>query len=432
MNIGIYFQPGIRHAIVSQFLLWKDVFRPMGAAFYLPIYYLFGLNPAAFQAAITLILLANAWLIYRFVKSLGAEAIVAALVTLIGCYHTGLTNLQYNVDMIYDVLCFFFYLAALNYYTSIRLRGRRLNALQVAVFLALYLCALNSKEMAVTLPVLLVCFEGLYCRPKKMDPAGTRAWLGGAAPAIALSIALNLLYIYGKALVPHALATRPAYAPVFTLTRVIDFQRGSLTDLFMRADVVSLWTVVLIWVVATTVAWFSSSPLLRFCWFMVLLTPLPIEFLSDRFQGCLYIPMVGWTVLTVSLFLAVLRGVVAFLPAPRVLFAAGIAATVVAVAALNYQRKLNFINPAAYDQGRRGAQVLSQLRALNPHVKPHSTVVFLHDPFIDWDMYFIANLFFRDRTVHVCLQRLNPLPPADVERAAAIFDFQKGQLVQVK
>jgi hypothetical protein len=80
--------------------------------------------------------------------------------------------------------------------------------------------------------------------------------------------------------------------------------------------------------------------------------------------------------------------------------------------------------------GRETWQVIEQFRALNPHVRPHSHVVFLNDPFREWDMLFIADLWFRDRTVTVHLQRLTPLPPQELARADYLFDYRDGKLLR--
>jgi hypothetical protein len=82
--------------------------------------------------------------------------------------------------------------------------------------------------------------------------------------------------------------------------------------------------------------------------------------------------------------------------------------------------------------GAQTWQVIEQFRALNPHVRPHSHVVFLHDPFTEWDMLFIADLWFRDRSVTVHLQRLAPLTEAELSGLGAVFDYREGKLVQVR
>jgi hypothetical protein len=95
------------------------------------------------------------------------------------------------------------------------------------------------------------------------------------------------------------------------------------------------------------------------------------------------------------------------------------------------QRRQNLdAKPVMAALGRQTWEVIEQFRALNPHVRPHSHVVFLNDPFEAWDMLFIADLWFRDRTVTVHLQRLIPLPPAQLARTDYIFDYRDGKLLQ--
>src|SRR5204862_6032066 len=102
---------------------------------------------------------------------------------------------------------------------------------------------------------------------------------------------LSVVCVFGKVFSSGALANQPAYHPVFSWEGVIAFQRGSLADLLCWRDTPGLPAVVAIWVILTFLAWRGRSPLLRFCWVAFLITPIPLEFIENRFQGCLYIPM---------------------------------------------------------------------------------------------------------------------------------------------
>ena len=57
------------------------------------------------------------------------------------------------------MLCGFFYLAALTYYVHLREQGICLRPVQLLIFLLLFVLALDSKEMAVTLPVIVLIYE---------------------------------------------------------------------------------------------------------------------------------------------------------------------------------------------------------------------------------------------------------------------------------
>ena len=76
--------------------------------------------------------------------------------------------------------------------------------------------------------------------------------------------------------------------------------------------------------------------------------------------------------------------------------------------------------------------MIAQFKLLKPRVHPHAYLVFLSDPFADWDMAFIAELYFRDPTLHIHLQRLNPQPEAEIAAADAVFDYREGKLIQVR
>jgi hypothetical protein len=95
----------------------------------------------------------------------------------------------------------------------------------------------------------------------------------------------------------------------------------------------------------------------------------------------------------------------------------------------DYLRR-QFVQVSMADLGRQTADAIQQLRALNPHVKSNTDVVFLHDPFEGWDMSFIAELWFCDKTLRFHLQSKVPLSPQDMA-PMTILDFQNGRLVQV-
>jgi hypothetical protein len=408
----------------------------MGGLFYLPIFSVWGLNPAPYHVALSLVLAVNVYLVYRLARLLGAAELAAFLAALAACYHAGLGNLYYNTAFVYDALCGCFFLAALVYYCGIRRRGRLLNPGQLAIFAVLVLCALNSKEMALTLPAVLLAYEFIY------HPDGARigsfrrmAW---SRPVIVVAC-LTVLDLYGKIFGHDALTGMEGYRPVFTWRRFLDYQKTFLGD-------AALWHpsgagLAAFWAVLSYLAWRPGArPILRFAWAFLLVTPLPIAFLPGKSQACLYIPMLG-----LALFTAVMVAGLAEALANRltrepvfghfrqpVLTAGLIAASIFYWGRENLHRKQLLVKPVMAALGAQTWQVIQEFRALDPHVRPHSHVVFLNDPFNEWDMLFIADLWFRDRTVTVHLQRLNPVPQTDLANAGAIFDYRDGKLMRVR
>ncbi|MBV9507303.1 MAG: hypothetical protein JO323_20100 [Acidobacteriia bacterium] len=439
MNMGIYFQLGPWRALESQFLVWRGFYRPLAAAFYIPLHHWFGLNPAPFQIAILCILAANLVLFFYLAIALGCDDLTAVLASLIVAYHAGLSNLQYGIDMIYDVLCFSFFIGTLLYYVTIRTRAAALTWPQTAVFFLLYLCALNGKEMALTLPGVLIAYEFFYVYPSKKW--GSLAnWFRGPGIPILLSAILVVLSLYGKKFGVTPLLNRPAYRPVFTLGNFLTFHTASLHDLFGLSFTPTWRGLLALWLVITYLAWRRPRPILRFCWAYMLLTPLPVAFLIGRTQGCLYIPLAGWAIFFSVVFIDVARAAAGALSreplfrqiSPRWLFGALIASGVLLWVNHNSYLKASLVQRAAAVEGVETASVIQQLHELHPTARPGAAVVFLNDPFTDWDMTFIATLWFADRTIHIYNQRLEHLSPAELARMDYVFDFRNGKLVQLR
>jgi hypothetical protein len=429
MNVdNFYWTPGLWRLFYSQFLIWRGYYRPMGGVFYLPILSLWGLNPAPYHLALSLVLAVNVYLVYRLARLLGAGGWAARLAALMACYHAGLSNLYYNTAFAYDALCGCFFAASLVYYCGVRSQGRRLSVVRQVIFAGLSVCALNSKEMALTLPAVLLAYEWIYHRPDERQYS-----------VMLVTACLVLLDLYGKVFGVDALTGMEGYRPVFTWQRFVDYQKAFLGDtVFWHAGGAGLLA---FWALVSYLAWRPGArPILRFCWLFLVFTPLPIEFLPGKSQACLYIPMLGLAMFAGVVFADLaetLAGVLASEPLFRrlrrpVLVAGIIAAGVFYWGRENMHRKQMFVRPVMAALGAQTWQVIEQFRAVHPHVRSHSHVVFLDDPFVEWDMLFIADLWFRDRSVTVHLQRLAPLPQTELSAAGAVFDYRDGKLLQIR
>jgi len=255
----------------------------------------------------------------------------------------------------------------------------------------------------------------------------------------AIAAFLVLLDFYGKVFGHDALTGMEGYQPVFSWQRFLDFQKTFLGDAaFWHTGVAGL---TVFWAAVTYLAWRPGArPVLRFCWAFLVFTPLPIEFLPGKSQACLYIPMLGLAIFGAVIF-ADLAGTLSEVLTGEPLFRrlgrpvlAGLlmAAGVFYWGRENDRRQLLLVQPSMAALGALTWQVILQFRALDPHVRPHSHVVFLNDPFTEWDMLFIADLWFRDRSLTVHLQRLTPLPESALASADVLFDYRDGKLFRVR
>lgn len=446
MNLDFYWKRGVGWMLLSQFPLWRGLYRPMGAVFYLPLFEGFGLNPAAYHVAAMLILVANAYLLYRLAKVLGAGELAAGLAALIACYHAGLSGLYYYTGFVYDVLCFFFYVGALVFYAGVRRRGRLLGAWETAAFLGLFLCALNSKEMAVTLPAILLVYEWTYHRPVLRNWRNLPVWLRGPGRVALCGAAMSLLSLYGKAFGPDPLLNAAGYHPIFSLHQVREFQTAALGDLLLNQHYSGWVRILAMWALLLYLAWRRDRPVLRFCWWFVLITPLPVEFLEHRTGANLYVPLAGMAVFGAVILGDLARWLAGVLAREtifrrvdrRVLLAVTVAAGVYGWGRRNHYLKEWLVRPAMATTGKLQAEITRQFRALNPHLASGSRVAILddpvepNDPLNGLETYFIAELWFRDRSVMVYLPRLNRLSPEELARMDHLFAFEDGKLVQVK
>jgi hypothetical protein len=440
MNLYTAWKPGPWQLLLAQFRPWHGDYRPMGGAFYEVLFSLFGLNPLPYRVAILLLLGFNLWLIYRLARLLGCDELRSAVAVILAAYHAALGSLHYNTDVIYDILCFTFYLGAFLYYASIRRRGRLLGVWESAAFFGLFLCALNAKEMALTLPLALLAYEAFYHWPAEWSWSGARAWLFGPGRLALCALPLNLLYLCGKKFGPDALMNMPAYQPVFTLDRWLRFQTTCIGHFLLHMAPASTLGLLFTWTLLTWLAWRYNRPVLRFCWAFLILAPLPIEFLEGRFQACLYIPFAALTVFAATVLVDVADDAarsLASLPVLRRL-GRGIPLAVLLTAALipyvraNWTVRNTVLHRAMVMQGPLTWKAIQQFRAVRPKVPPGSSVLILDDPFHSLDELYIASLCLGDRSIRVAVQSMFHLPPEEIAKRPHVLAYRDGELVQIR
>ncbi len=292
MNI---FQAGrqpFSRTLLDNILYFSAGYRPMGTLVYRVMYGLFGLNTLAYRWVCYGLILTNLYILYLAARRLVTRdgAILAALIL---SYNAAFVDLYYNFGTIYDLLCFSFYLSALGLYIHVRKSGAFLSASSLAGLLLLYICALNSKEMAVTLPLILIVYEITF-KPFSL------AWLRWR-PAL-ICVLITLPYVLGKLSSGSPLTGNDAYRlhlGVRTYLRAMGhylelFAYLSPGTLGVSGALTTLIALALIVVIA-------RQRSLLFLWFFIVLTPLPIAFVGQRTGYAMYIPSFG-----IALFLAVI------------------------------------------------------------------------------------------------------------------------------
>jgi len=165
-------------------------------------------------------------------------------------------------------------------------------------FLALYICALNSKEMAVTLPLIVLIYEVLKCpRFGEWKQFARRNWRF-AVPGLIAGL-LTIPYTYSKTQGNKALATLAAYHPRFSWQRFTASNAHFVSDLFYLTTnyVMPGGMLLVLWAAIFVYAFLRRDRMLQLMAFWIVITPLPLAFIPLRGGACLYILLFGWAMI---------------------------------------------------------------------------------------------------------------------------------------
>ncbi len=430
MNLGTYLQRGWGPAGKGLVLFWSTFYRPMGGLFYLSIYEWFGLNPLPYRVVVYVIVLANGLMVYALARRLTGSRPTAWLAALACGYHGHQPDIHYNTSSVYDVLCFSFYLAAFLLYVRSREQDRDLTLARVALIAALYVCALNSKEMAVSFPVAVLAYEVFY---HNGFLTRRRAWL-----PVALFAGITLIYVIGKTQGPGALTKMPAYRPVITTGHYLE-RCAKYTNEAFYTTVFTKWNLLALWAFWVYLGWRRRRPHVRFAWIFAMVSPLPIAFIPGRGWGAAYIPLLGFSLLGATLaheaarFLSkevLFRWVRLPRGLARVLMV-GVASLVLSQRALSMGAEYT---AALIESQKLTWTSIKEIEAFRLKVPRNGRIVYLKDPFEGFDIVFITWLVLKDPSVEVVQERRvgRALTEEELSAAQAVLTFESGHYQRIR
>jgi len=403
------------------FFLSSDFIRPMGSVWYRSIYHFAGFHGALFHGADLAILLGNIFLTYAVARRLSGSRLAALAAALLSCYRRNSEPLYFDTGYIYDVLCYFFMFAALLWYIAIRQRNRAPSLAEIAALLALFICALNSKEMAVALPVVLALYELLYERRRSLRTLIVMGTITAAFIAFRTG----------------ALAADQAYRPVFTWVRFMQTNGKFLSELFNFNSVFPPGIVVGFWGALLLIAAMAKSKPLLFAWGFFMVTAMPIAFVLPRGASQYYIPAFGCAMYagTALAAIAQLGGRRFLQPIPQ---RAAAACLLLAIAwpLYAYYKKVGMRDAISMSkESPVWMSLAADLTALRPTLPPDARLLFLNDPMRNdvEDLIFLVRLDYRDRTLNVDRAKRMPHQPSprQMQGYDAVFDYQSGKLIEI-
>jgi len=411
MNLGKYWIQGLWSTWWDD-LRFSNGLRPMGAFFYLPIYYFFGLNPIPYRVAIFAILAANLCFTFKIAERLTKSQAVAALAAVLVCGHASMVPIYYNTSMIYDVLAYFFTAAMLYSYIAFRRDGENLRFGQGSLVVLLYVAAIKSKEIAVVGAGWILAYEVLFHRPRKLR-----------IPLILIAIAI--LSAATTLLSPHSLSKQGGYLLDLTPHRYIVNHILYVNDLLYLHFFTSGRQLLVAWLALTAACAIARKRELWWCWFAVSTGTLPVAFtIQPRSGSSLYVPLLALAIL-VSIF------TVGLFKRPAVQWSAAAAAaflfTVQTVPLWRHD------TPTYFEDHRLTWSVISQFRGLPQRPAPNSRVIVLSNPFADWDVLFIAVLTWHDHSIDVNLANKLDAPPVLADYNWVLtFEGEELQVVRAR
>jgi hypothetical protein len=406
MNLYGYWSQPVSALVKANVFFWTPSYRPFGGVVYRTFFGIFGFNPYPQYVVFFAAMLVNLWLAYLALSRLADSREIGALATLLFAFHGKLEYLYYNGGSLYEPFCFLFYFLALFLYVRVRRQGRYLGLGWLAVFLGCLVCSLNSKEMAVTLPLAVLLYELIFHPPPVGPPRELAKWLSRQGRAVWLGGLFVLAYLPAK-LSPSGLAGYEAYVPVYTFSRFLENTETYLGYLLYRgAPLTALGVACFYGILIAVAVWMRSRPM----WFGLLFFPialLPVSFTPVRLGYVLYLPLAG-----LALYMAVfLVGIMVKLRAaiPRLAAisyrsaAAALFLVTAAVLAVTHHKHW----PPAPD-ARLSPYKLThdQFTQLYPRLEPGAKLLFVHTPLDDtYDMVFLLRLIYRDD--HLFITELN-------------------------
>jgi hypothetical protein len=329
---------------------------------------------------------------------------IAALSTLIGAFHPRMVDLYWNSGAIYDILCFTFYSGALSYYGQARRAGPLLSLRAVTVFLALYVGALDSKEMAVTLPLLLILYELIYFPPATLSIREIGKWAVTNCRLAAIAGAMTAPYVWAKLLPQSPFGQLHSYHPEITLDQFLGTYGAYLDTLFYSDHWFGETRTAVLFATMLVVALLLKSRHMVFAWSIVLISFLPIAFIPVRAAYVLYIPLAGWSLYAAALLVSLRDALVSSRRSIGTVQVRQIALfLLVLVMLLRAYRVQRLRMYGELTLGQPVIQsVLGQLDRLHPSLPRGARLLAINDPLPHpYELLLLLRLYFRDSTLEM-------------------------------
>jgi hypothetical protein len=417
------------------FFISSPYYRPFAAAWYGTIFRLVGFNPFPFHTAYFVILLTNVFWTYAVARRLSGSREIAAVTALIASYHPRMSLLYFDTAYVYDALAYFCYFAALLLVIRARQQQRLLRAWELAACCVIYVCALNSKEIAVTLPVTLLVYELLYSPPAAGRLGEICRWPLREGRTVFVTGIITLAFVIGRSRGSESLMSMSAYRPVISWRQFLLCSGHFLGDVFSEGKDWASLPVLALWASLFAIAWASRSRVLKFSWLFLMLAPLPVAFIPPRGASQYYLPWFGWVLFGSTVLVRSLDGVLRDgIALTRI--RGGVLLVALVLVLYPYYREKGWSDATSVSiEAPVIRDIVEQIHALYPQLQHGARLYFKDDPLKSdrWDLLFAVRESYRDESIIVDRGSQMDRAPDESKLASYnhVLDFRVGQLFEM-
>jgi hypothetical protein len=426
LNAHGYWEHSLGEMAGSVLRVFTGAYRPMGGVFYLALYRWAGFDPLPFRVVCLALMLINVMIAWSVLRRMSGSSGAAFLGILIWAHHPALFQLLYNSGTIYEILCFLFYFAALNLYLKWREQGE-VTWPRVAVLLALDACALNSKEMAVTLPVTLLLVELV------LRKTGMLRWRAIVATGILTAGVMAV-----KLATYNPLSRDARYHIQISASGVIEALCRYFDALIYREGFFTPWKLLVMVALLGVLAYALRSRPMKFGLGFLLLSLMPVCITPIFRNGfMLYLPMLGWVLYLGAVWTTVWDYLTARLPESAGVAIRGVALAGIAIVIVvgHHAKSARFVADMQ-EQQARPRRLIAQLKALRPQLEPDARLLSLGDalPPGDWSLLLFTELAYANPDIWVDRAKmLGGIPSAEeMTLYDHVFADRDGELREVE
>ena len=394
--------------------------RPTGAIVYRAVYSIFGFHAQPLHWVVWCGLSLNLYLAWRLFRALGATEAASRVACLLLAMHQMVRDLSFNSGTLYDTFCLTFYIAVLLVYIAARRKGAP-GIGGLALIGILTAVALDSKEMAATIPIALLLWEMVFHPPRNLW-----RWPLAEGRGVLLTGAIVAIFTVVHAVAHEPMSGAEAYHPVLTFARWRETTGHYLALLFYSKSPYSLGAVAVIYAAVLALAALCRSRLALLCAIWLPLALLPVSFIPPRPGNALYIPMVLWCLLAGISVTLPMRG-------NRIAEALSLLLIAAGMASLNGRSKTA---PPESVEASPVARTSSQFAKLYPNLNSQSKLLFLNDAFAadNYGLQFTLWLHYHDNAfiIHRLKAGAAQHPPvSELPHYDHIFTYFQGSYVEL-